>query len=261
MNKILQETARNLLVQSRVEVIIGYEEGYDAFHTRPVFISNEKDVDRLVINKYCTNNLAVYLPIHKKLKIGIVAKGCDVASIRELIKEHQIPDENVVVIDVVCEEATERVDEKCAGCDGRGTKAIVAGDKAAEKKEKFEKLSAKKKEAFWNKEFARCIRCYACRQVCPVCYCPDCFVNRTMPKYLNEAVSIERNKLFSMIRMMHVFGRCTDCRACDNACPVGIPLHLLTKKIAMDALELFGYVSGQEQEHPFSTFKKDELLW
>ncbi|MEK7812239.1 MAG: 4Fe-4S dicluster domain-containing protein [Candidatus Desantisbacteria bacterium] len=257
MNKILQETARNLLAESKVDFLIGYAEGYDAVHTRPVFINNANDVEQLIINKYCTNNLAVYLPIYKKLKVGIVAKGCDVASIRELIKEHQIPDENVVVIDVVCEEAAERVDEKCAGCDGMGTKAIAAGNKAVEG---LEKLSAKEKEAFWNKEFSRCIRCYACRQVCPVCYCPDCFVNRTMPKYLNEAASSEKNKLFSMIRMMHVFGRCTDCRACDNACPVGIPLHLLTKKIAMDALELFGYVSGQGQEHPFATFKKDELM-
>ena len=255
MNNKLQEQAKDLLTQKQVDIIIGYEKGYDDFHTRPVFISNDEDVDKLIINEYCTNNLAVYLPIHKKLKVGIVAKGCDIASIRELINEHQIPEENVVIIDA--EEGTEGSEKLKVKSEKWEKEEGTEDDRAVEE---FEKLSAEEKEAFWNKEFERCIRCYACRQVCPICYCPDCFVNRTMPKYLNETVNRDKNKLFSMIRMMHVFGRCTDCRACDNACPVGIPLHLLTKKIAKDALELFGYVSGQEQEHPFSTFKKDELL-
>jgi len=244
MDSKLQKQARDLLAQKQVDIIIGYEKGYDDFHTRPVFITNDNDVDRLIINEYCTNNLAVYLPMYKKLKVGIVAKGSDISSIRQLINEHQIQEENVVIIDV--EEGTEAQRHK-------GTKDDTAI-------EWFEKLSTKEKGEFWNKEFERCIRCYACRQVCPVCYCPDCFVNRTMPKYLNKKVNGAENKLFQMIRMMHVFGRCTDCRACDNACPVRIPLHLLTKKIAKDALELFGYTSGQGKEHPFSTFKKDEIL-
>ncbi|MBU0702087.1 4Fe-4S dicluster domain-containing protein [bacterium] len=291
MNKTLQETARNLLAANKVDIIIGYAEGYDAFHARPVFISNSEDVDTLIFNKYCTNNLAVYLPIHKKLKVGIVAKACDRKSIHELIKEHQIPEESVVIIDAACvgvvgKRGVEQIDERCAGCD----KAVGAGSKPALSEpalfsgvgvdlcvypiarendtdtaipmtmDRFEKLTSKERERFWDKEFERCIRCYACRHVCPVCYCPDCFVNRSLPKYLNERVNGAENKLFSTVRMMHVFGRCTDCRACDNACPTGIPLHLLTKKMASDALELFGYESGQGQEHPFAVFKKDEIL-
>ncbi|MBI4778374.1 4Fe-4S ferredoxin, partial [Candidatus Desantisbacteria bacterium] len=90
MNKELQETAGKLLTEKKVDVIIGYEKGYDDLQARPVFISNPEGVDKLIINKYCTNNLAVYLPIHRKIKIGIVAKACDLKSIRELIKEHQI---------------------------------------------------------------------------------------------------------------------------------------------------------------------------
>jgi ferredoxin len=266
MSKTLQETARNLLAENKVEVIIGYAQGYDAFHTRPVFISNVEDVSKLIINEYCTNNLSVYLPIHKKLKVGIVtAKEQDLASIHELINEHQILEENVIIIEAA-KQISSLSSELGEAQRDRGIDEEDGRQEAWKKRgydmavEEFEKLSAKERETFWDKEFERCIRCYACRQVCPVCYCPDCFVNRTMPKYLNEAVDMNKNKLFSLVRMLHVFGRCMDCRACNNACPVGIPLRLLTKKIAKDALELFGYVSGQGQEHPFSTFEKDELL-
>ena len=134
----------------------------------------------------------------------------------------------------------------------KGTKAV----------EDFEKLSSKEKGNFWDREFERCLRCYACRQACPVCYCPDCFAQRNMPEYLNAKVSTEENKKFQMVRMQHVFGRCTDCRACENACPVGIPLSLITMKIAKDAFELFGYVSGIDEETrpPLSSFLKDEVL-
>ncbi|MFH1564130.1 MAG: 4Fe-4S dicluster domain-containing protein [Nitrospirota bacterium] len=273
MDKKLQEIAKNLL--AKVDIIIGYEKGYDEFQARPVFINNPEDVNKLIINKYCTNNLAVYLPTYRKIKIGIVAKGCDIRSIRELIKEHQIPKENVIIIGVICEGVVDKkgtLAQRCDYCQEKSPKDIdilVGEVKEFSAKsedynavEDFEKLSSKEREEFWNKEFERCIRCYACRQVCPVCYCPDCFTQRNMPEYLNPKVSKEENKLFQMVRMQHVFGRCTDCRSCENACPVGIPLSLITQKITKDALELFGYVSGADEESkpPLSTFKKDEIL-
>jgi Fe-S oxidoreductase len=81
-----------------------------------------------------------------------------------------------------------------------------------------------------------------------------------MPEYLNKKLSKEENMLFQTIRMQHVFGRCTDCRACDNACPVGIPLRLITKKLSKDASELFGYESGlnDTDRPPLSTFSHEE---
>ncbi|MFH1825266.1 MAG: 4Fe-4S dicluster domain-containing protein [Candidatus Firestonebacteria bacterium] len=276
MDKELQEIAKKLLSEKKVDWIIGYERGYDILN-RPVFINKIEDVGKLVINKYCVNNLAVYLPKRRKFKIGIVAKGCDVKSIRELIKEHQISKENVTIISVVCEGVVEKKNisklaEKCDYCDEKVPKNLeiligtvkefaVKPDDGKDIKD-FEKLSPKEKEKFWNEQFEKCIRCYACRQVCSVCYCPDCFEQRARPEYINKKVTDAENKLFQLIRMHHVFGRCTDCRACDNACPVGIPLRLITKKITKDAYELFGYVSGADEttRPPLSTFKHDEKL-
>jgi ferredoxin len=280
MDKELQEIAKKLLLEKKVDWIIGYEKVENNSLARPVFINKPEDTYKLLINKYCVNNLAVYLPRMKRFKIGIIAKGCDVKSIRELIKEHQISKENVIVIGVVCEGVVDKKNmsklaEKCEYCDEKVPKGveIVVGEGSKVGKvekvgelekdlENFEKLSSKEKEDFWNKEFEKCIRCYACRQVCPVCYCPDCFEQRAIPEYINKKLTKEENKLFQLIRMQHVFGRCTDCRACDNACPVGIPLRLITKKIAKDAYELFGYISGADEttRPPLSTFKHDEKL-
>jgi formate dehydrogenase (coenzyme F420) beta subunit len=274
MDKELQEIVKKLLTEKTVDLVIGYEKGYDELHTKPVFIKTPEDAGKLVFNKFCLNNLAVYLYKFKKTKIGIVAKGCDVKSIREMIKERQINRENVKIIGVVCENVSKKETalEKCKSCDEnspKNTDFLVGGAKDFPAKQKdlkdveaFEKLTPKEKENFWKEQFDKCIRCYACRNVCPVCYCPDCFAQRNIPEYLNKKVADAENKLFQLIRMQHVFGRCTDCRACDTACPVGIPLHLITKKISKDAFELFGYTSGTDEttRTPLSTYKQDEEL-
>jgi formate dehydrogenase (coenzyme F420) beta subunit len=276
MDKELQEIAGKLLAEKKVDWVIGYEKSYEDNAVRPVFINKPEDAVKLVVNKYCVNNLAVYLPKLKRSRVGIVAKGCDVRSIKELIKERQILKENVVIIGISCEGVIGKKDGgkisvKCDNCSDsvlKGVDLVVGSPKEIAKKgdykdiEDFGKLPPKEKEVFWNKQFEKCVRCYACRNVCPVCYCPDCFAQRNMPEYLNKEVTEAENKLFQIIRMQHVFGRCTDCRACEAACPVGIPLGLITKKMNKDALFLFGYISGVDEETrpPLSTFKQDEKL-
>ena len=266
MEKEMQEIAKKLLAEKKVDWVIGYENSFEPGASRPVFMNKPEDAVKLVFNKSCVNNLAVYLPKVKKQKAAVIAKGCDLRSVREIIKEHQILRENVVIIGVACEGVES---SKCSTCrenklDGAdftvGTVKDLGRKEDLSDIEKFEKLSSKEKEAFWNKEFERCIRCYACRNVCPVCYCPDCFANRLMPEYLNKVVNTAENKVFQQIRMQHVFGRCTDCRACEEACPVGIKLSLLTKKMSKDAKKLFNYESGKDTDSrpPLSTFKVDE---
>ena len=271
MDKELQEIIKKLLAEKKVDWAIGYEKAYDELSTRPAFVQDANDTARLIFNKYCINNLGLYLTQFKKNKLAVVCKGCDIATVFELIKEKQFSRENVVVIGVACEgvldKKTGKQLEKCENCRVKQPKGAdftvgTGKDSAAPKNfldvVEFEKKSSKEKAEFWNRQFEKCIRCYACRNVCPVCYCPDCFANRTMPEYLNKNVDAEENKLFHMIRMQHVFGRCTDCKACDTACPVNIPLTLLTKKLAKDAKELFNYESGADMDvlPPLSTYNE-----
>jgi formate dehydrogenase subunit beta len=97
--------------------------------------------------------------------------------------------------------------------------------------ERFEHLVA---------ELSRCIRCYACREACPNCYCEECFAEETAPKWLGVTTDLPDVFVFHLGRAFHQAGRCVDCGACVAACPQGIDLRLLNQKINKDVEELFG---------------------
>jgi formate dehydrogenase subunit beta len=125
----------------------------------------------------------------------------------------------------------------------------------------LEALSAADKQRYWNNELSQCIRCYACRNVCPVCNCPECIFDKKAPRWLSKANDVSENLVYHLIRAFHVAGRCVDCGECERACPMGIPLRSLNKKVEKDILELFGYTSGidVEQQPPLTTYQASDL--
>src|SRR5512140_801319 len=97
----LREKAKELLKAGTIKVIIGYSEGAAPNRTKPLIVKTEEDADKLVFNKFCVNNLAVYLTrkeYKNKGTIGIVAKGCDVKAIVQLIQENQINKDDIYII-------------------------------------------------------------------------------------------------------------------------------------------------------------------
>ncbi|AEG58507.1 4Fe-4S dicluster domain-containing protein [Desulforamulus ruminis] len=117
--------------------------------------------------------------------------------------------------------------------------------------EAFEALSEEERSAFIAKEMQKCIRCYACRQACPMCYCSECFVDCGAPAWIGKsAKSVDDNALFQVVRVLHLAGRCVDCGACERACPMGIKLSILNRKMVKDVKELFGAEAGVNLEDP-----------
>lgn len=115
----------------------------------------------------------------------------------------------------------------------------------------FEALSAAERNAFIAKEMEKCIRCYACRQACPMCYCSECFVDCGAPAWIGKsATSVDDNALFQTVRVLHLAGRCVDCGACERACPMGIKLSLLNRKMVKDVQELYGAEAGVNLNDP-----------
>ncbi|MBW1714014.1 MAG: 4Fe-4S ferredoxin, partial [Deltaproteobacteria bacterium] len=124
----------------------------------------------------------------------------------------------------------------------------------------IEALSPRDKQQFFTELLSRCIRCYACRNACPLCYCEVCFVDESKPQWLGKSTETADTLTFHFLRAFHCAGRCTDCGACESACPVNIPVRLLTRKLEKDIEEAYGYQVGLDKKAtpPMSVFQPDD---
>ncbi len=113
----------------------------------------------------------------------------------------------------------------------------------------FESKSPEERWQYFSEEVSRCIRCYACRNACPACYCNECFVDCSQPQWLGTAADSSSDlQLFQIIRTYHLAGRCVNCGSCTRACPMDINICLFLSKLSDDAKKLFDYETGVESE-------------
>ncbi len=132
-----------------------------------------------------------------------------------------------------------------------------------EQVEMLEKLTSDEKYAFWKEQLSKCIRCNACRNVCPACSCLNCVFDNN-----NSGISAKANdssfeeQMFHIIRAFHVSGRCTDCGECSRVCPQNIPLHLLNRKFIKDMDKFYGeYQAGEvaEGKTPLTSYTENDV--
>ncbi|HCY84202.1 MAG TPA: 4Fe-4S ferredoxin [Desulfobacteraceae bacterium] len=110
----------------------------------------------------------------------------------------------------------------------------------------IEALSPADKAGFFETLVSDCTRCYACRNACPLCYCPVCFVDESRPQWVGKTIAPTDVMAFHLLRAFHDAGRCTDCGACEAACPMDIPMRAFTRKTIKDAREGFGWETGMD---------------
>ena len=274
--------ARKLLSLGEVGCVVGHEQSPKG-RVRPTFVYKEAGADRMVWNQTCNHNLVVYLrdlvgPTRRQDapgRVAVVARPCDARALNVLIHEDQLARDQVFVIGVACPgmlDDTGVVQGHCQRCKERvpvfydalvGEPPQLAEDEEpwADVRE-LEALKPTERLAFWTQEFDRCIRCYACRQACPGCYCFECLAEQVDPAWVSIAHQIPEKAFFHIMRAYHLAGRCVECHACDQACPMHIPLSLLNRKMAKDVEALFGYVAGGDPgiPPPLATFQMDEEL-
>jgi len=130
------------------------------------------------------------------------------------------------------------------------------GDGGYARVREFEARSRAERWEHFRAELSRCIRCNACRQACPTCWCKECFAEQTDRKWIGSSSDLSDKMFFQIIRVFHQAGRCVECDACHRACPMGIDLRLYTKKIVKDVEEAFGYLPAFDTGElpPLATF-------
>lgn len=216
-------------------------------------------------------------------KLLVFLKPCDSYSFTQLLKETRIAREDVYAIGIPCDgmKTLEKIPldvdkatgtavlanttgeghlaERCEVCKSKkhvtydeliGEDGEVQDSKRFDMVEKIENLTPDERYAFWQNELSRCIRCNACRDVCPACTCEQCVFNNPNSgvEHKVAADSFEEN-MYHIIRAWHVAGRCTDCGECTRVCPQNIPIHLLNRKFIKDINEIYGdYQAGSDME-------------
>lgn len=271
----LREQAAGLLRDKRVDLVIGYAEGSVPDRPRPVFITRPEDADKLIWNRYCFYNLTLYITKHharRSTPTAVVVKGCDARTIIVLEKECQINRSEIVVIGLTCNGVGEPLEDKCASCDVHTPRVydILIGEKIDNREAPFEgryadvikisKMNNRDRLDFWQRQFSRCIKCYACSNICPLCYCSRCIVEKNQPQWIDTSAHPKGNLAWNLTRAFHLAGRCIGCGECHRACPMGIPLNLINRELAMEVEKDFNYRAGYDinDKLAMATYKEDD---
>ncbi|MDI6769805.1 MAG: hydrogenase iron-sulfur subunit [Anaerolineales bacterium] len=263
----IRAKAKELLTSGAVGYVVGYEVGPRG-RTRPSFANTPEEADKLVWNPECTYNLTTYLGkkrrpavkgIEQPKPVAVVVKPCDSRAVNVLLTENQFTREQVHIIGVTCEGTQHDrgvLQARCQVCNDRVPVVYdtligeppplheATPSPVAVKIGELENKAPAERMEFWLSQFERCIRCYACRQACPMCNCPVCLYERDDSLWIGMGVNMNEKRTFHLGRAYHLAGRCVGCNECERACPMNIPISLLNMKMAQEIETAFGHRAG-----------------
>jgi coenzyme F420-reducing hydrogenase delta subunit/heterodisulfide reductase subunit C len=280
----LQKAASEVLSAGGVGVVIGYGAGSLADQTTPFFVTETADCEKLVWGEACRNNLSTYVAslLKRHERVAVVAKTCDPGAIAGLVREGQLRRDQILVIGVQCPGLRDgsELATKCLACTGDphpvcdlvvtadgvqescqdpSEAALDTPDARDEQIAHLESLPHDERWKYWQRQFARCLRCYACRAACPLCYCSSCIAEKHRPQWVPTSIDSPGNSTWNIIRAIHLAGRCSGCDECARVCPADIRLDLINRKLALEVERQYGKVGlGPEEKSALVDFRMED---
>ena len=271
----LRGRAKSLLADGKVKCFIGWGPTRFAGRTMPKFVSKPEDAEQLVYNEHCLNNLGKYTVDFQYSPdvVGLAARGCETRAINRLIADGRISREKVYIVGIPCEGMKENGEpaEKCRLCRRRNPVVFdeLIGEAVAEQENlnrfeevlELENADTAARYDYWQKQFAKCIRCYACRNACPACNCVECYTDQYRTGWQGKQANTVENSVYGLTRAYHIGDRCIECGECERVCPMEISLMKLNRKLVKDVEELFGTEeSGLSSEvvHALGFYNKED---
>lgn len=260
MNK-LTEKVKALFESENIKLAIGFEEGNHG--PRPFFCRSVKETDKLILDERCIGNTGVYITKPELIgtdKVLLIANLVTLRSILQLASENQLKEEQWIILtqnehkEVILFNHFEEIKNYLQSF------PLTMSEENRRQMEQLQNMSREERWQYWTQEMSKCIKCYACRAACPLCYCSRCVVEVNCPQWIQPWSAPLSNMEWQINRVMHMAGRCVGCEACKQACPVGIPLHLLQWSLMEDIQKEFGKQPGNidNKGNVLSTFKVED---
>ncbi|MFX0117151.1 MAG: hypothetical protein ACFFB3_21575, partial [Candidatus Hodarchaeota archaeon] len=268
----IRKKVEDLFKNDEIEVMLAYLKEPSTGEVKAAVFKKNDTLKNLVFDERCLQNLVNYLPTltARYKKIGILLKGCDGRSLVTQLVEHRINKNQIVAIGVGCEgvKINGNEAEKCEDC-AVNMSPITDYMFGAVKKKKdptysrvreIEKMNPAERWNFFAEYFEKCERCYACRQICPSCYCEVCVADQQEPKWIEPSPKLSANTMWHLIRAYHLAGRCADCGECERVCPQEIPMRLLNNALEKAVHDLFSVRPGTVPDElpPLVVLYKDD---
>lgn len=259
----VRQIASRLMISDEIAGVVGLrsEHGHVGPHFYNVVEGSEAEIlevlrtlvlePRYPMAHYCQEILSS-LP---QGRLGVIVRGCDERALIEMAKLGLVNVERVDFIGVAC---TEDQAHQCL-CTHPYPQRIDVGYKVKgvtpdenKRVRNLLELSLDDRFEYWQEEFERCIKCYGCRNICPVCVCDECILEESCWVKPGE---IPPELSFHLIRAYHIADKCVGCGFCETVCPMDIPLTTLNALLLDSLRGLFEYTPGQDmkQRSPLAT--------
>ncbi len=250
----MQQQVKAWLEEGTVDIFLGYKlvQGHPLPHCFTK--ENLDEVDELMVSqaRYSLEKIATKVAaVHPDLKIGLLARDCNQRALNVLYVWNQLKPDNIETISLNC--CPSKLKESGADCSylepqKPGLLKTMVGIDNNSDVDTVEGFSQEERFNRWMYEFSKCLKCYGCRDICPVCFCKECSLEH--PDLIPTGSIPPEVPIFHLVRAVHMGGRCIDCGLCEDACPADISLRLLYNKVNQIVTDVFNYKTGTSPEQP-----------